>query len=86
MSQEQLEEQEKAKQESAEQIESEIDTQKQKDNENQGRILELLKEAKRSLDEEKSPSSYSDKVYKNDFIPDKESTNSVPSIMSAMIS
>jgi hypothetical protein len=86
MSQEQIDEQEKAKQESADAIESEIDTQKQKDNENQARILELLQESKRSLDEEKDPSSFSDKLYKKDFIPDKESTNSVPSIMSAMIS
>lgn len=42
--------------------------------------------SKKSLDEEKQPSDFSNKIYKNDFIPDKESTNSVPAILSAMVS
>lgn len=43
--------------------------------------------ATRSIDEERDKKKhFSDKVYKNDFIPDKESANCVPSIMSAMIS
>ena len=42
MSQEQLDAHESQKEESAKQIESEMDTQKQKDVENQERILDLL--------------------------------------------
>lgn len=42
--------------------------------------------AKRSIDEERDKKHFNDKVYKRDFIPDKESANCVPAIMSAMIS
>ena len=43
--------------------------------------------SKRSIDEERDKATYfSDKIYKSDFIPDKETTNSIPSIMSAIVS
>lgn len=43
--------------------------------------------SKRSIDEERDKSTYfSDKIYQSDFIPDKETSNQIPSIMSAIVS
>ena len=43
--------------------------------------------SKRSYDEERDKAThFSDKIYKSDFIPDKETSNQIPSIMSAMVS
>ena len=67
-------------------IESEIDTQKEQDVKNQERIKDLLQYSKRSIDEERDPAYFKDDIYKSDFIPDKESANTVPSIISAMVS
>ena len=64
-----------------------MDTQKEQDVKNQDRIKELLRLSRRSIDEERDKEThFSDKVYKSDFIPDKESINCVPSILSAMVS
>ena len=46
----------------------------------------MVREAQRSIDEERDKKKFNDKVYKKDFIPDKESINCVPAIMSAMVS
>ena len=64
-----------------------MDTQKEQDIKNQDRIIQLLKMSKRSIDEERDKSTYfSDKIYQSDFIPDKETSNQIPSIMSAIVS
>ena len=87
MSQEERDDFEMQKQESVKNIESEIDTQKDQDTKNQDRIKELLRLSRRSIDEERDKEThFSDKIYKADFIPDKESINCVPSILSAMVS
>jgi hypothetical protein len=55
---------------------------------NQARTAELLQEATRSLDEENAakPEHFSDSIYKTDFLPSKQSMNTVSSIVSAMVS
>lgn len=86
LSQEQQEEFEKEKEGQLNEIDAEIDTQKQLDNQNLDRIQNLLQLARRSLDEERDKSTYfSDKAYQKDFIPNKEASNTVSSIMSAMV-
>jgi hypothetical protein len=68
-------------------VEQELLDQKKEDAKNQVRIKELLKLATVSLDEGRDKSTYfSDKVYKADFIPNNETVNCVPSIMSAIVS
>jgi len=87
MSQDEKDDFEVQRQESVKNIESEMDTQKEQDVKNQERIKELLHLSRRSIDEERDTATYfTDKVYKADFIPDKESINCVPSIVSAMVS
>lgn len=56
--------------------------------ENKAKTAELAKEAMRSLDEEHIVNSeyFSDKIYKMDFLPSKQSMNTVSSIVSAMVS
>jgi hypothetical protein len=68
-------------------IESEMDTKKEQDVKNAIRIKELLQLSKTSIDERTDKETrFTDKVYKADFIPDKESINCVPAILSAMVS
>lgn len=87
MSQEQKEELDMQRHASVKTIESEIDKEKEADQKNQDRVKELLQLAKRSIDEERDKKvHFGDKVYKDDFLPDKESANCVPSILSAMVS
>lgn len=83
---EKFEQNEKDKAENLAKIEEEMEKEKEQDNKNADRIKTLLEEAKRSVDEERDKKHFNDKVYKKDFIPDKESTNCVPAIMSAMVS
>ena len=64
-----------------------MNTQKEQDIKNRERIDYLLVQAKRSIDEERDVKThFSEKVYHSDFIPDKESINTISSIMSAMVS
>ena len=67
-------------------IEDELQAQMEADSNNEKRIAELVVQAKRSIDEERDKKKFTDKIYKKDFIPDKESVNCVPAIMSAMVS
>jgi hypothetical protein len=83
---EKFEQNEKEKAENLQKIEEELEKEKELDAKNAERVKELLEMAKRSVDEEREKKHFNDKVYKKDFIPDKESTNCVPAIMSAMVS
>ena len=54
---------------------------------NAERIQQLLQLSKRSIDEERDfKTHFPREIYDSDFIPDKESMNSVPAIVSAMVS
>ena len=87
MSQEEADAAAAEQQESQKQLESEMDTQKEQDIKNQDRVIELLHMSKRSIDEERDKATYfTDKIYRSDFIPDKETSNNIPSIMSAIVS
>ena len=86
MSQEEIDEQETQKQENIKGVEEHLKEQTSNDKECQARIKELLGQARRSIDDEREPSHFKDATYKKDFINDRQISNQINSIVSAMVS